>query len=462
MRLGKNLQAFGISVLLLSLVLPVRSAALPARSPLGGVSFVPTDPDFPIRDATGGSACEEMHPDVAYDEDNDQYLVVYDMDLYGTSDRDIYGVLVSADGHTVGTPFWIASTTNDETYPAVARNPYGNDYLVVWQEYPAAGGAADVWGRIVTPPTVGSRFLIAGATESQAFPDVAYATAPHYYLVVWEDWDSSLANPSNIRGHCVNNDGTLVGSAFTISTHAQAQYRPAVATNAFDYRWLVVWEDYWSSTDHDVRAQAVDPAGGTCHLDGSEIYITGEVGMASAPDVSWGRDDPYTLVYGQFLVTWAENNLVRGQRVDGETLAFSGSRITISDAPSNKYPPAVAWSNSESAWWVVWPDNRTFASGSARATLGGEPTFIFGERVGFDGSVSDSGVNERVSVNPPGYPPSNSQTEAAIAYGYWAESSLVAWQDSGHLLPAPPYLGIWGRIWGPSERVFLPLVLRSN
>ncbi len=450
MNAKRILQCAGITILLLLLALPAQSATL-ARPPSGRVQALPTDPDFPISDS---GIHEEMHPAVAYDEDTDQYLVVYDMDYGGATDRDIYGVMVSADGHTIGIPFWIAATGNDESYPAVARNPYGNDFLVVWHEYPQGGGTADVIGRIVTPPTVGSRIYIATATDNQVFPDVSYATAAHYYLVVWEDWDSSLPNPSNIRGRCVNNDGTLVGNAFTISSHDTAQYRPAVAGNGFDYRWLVAWEDSWSSTDHDIRAQAVDPAGGTCHLDGSEIYVAANVGMASPPDVAWARDEPYTLVYGQFLVTWAENNRVRGQRVDGQTLALNGSQIIISGAASNKYPPAVTWSNSDQAWWVVWPDNR------AAAPDGGEPTFIFGERVNFDGSVVGANFNERVSLDPPAYPPSNSQTEVEIAYSYGSESSLVAWQDSGHILPMPPYLGIWGRIWWPSDPMFLPMIRR--
>jgi hypothetical protein len=64
-------------------------------------AFIPTDSDKPIWEWLGVNASNEMHADIAYDEDHDRYLVVFDWDLNGTGDHDIIGVYVDAYGNTI-------------------------------------------------------------------------------------------------------------------------------------------------------------------------------------------------------------------------------------------------------------------------------------------------------------------------------------------------------------------------
>jgi hypothetical protein len=85
---------------------------------------------------------------------------------------------------------------------------------------------------------------------------------------------------------------------------------------------------------------------------------------------------------------------------------------------------------------------------------------INGQRVLSDGKVHHPGADERVSRDPQGYPPSQDQFAPAIAYSPHAGHALVVWQDTGHHDPDTDD-GIWGRLWVPTERVLLPLVIRT-
>ena len=88
-------------------------------------------------------------------------------------------------------------------------------------------------------------------------------------------------------------------------------------------------------------------------------------------------------------------------------------------------------------------------------------SYIGGQRVLPDGTVHGVTCDQRISVDPPAYPPSINQTFPAIAYDPSAAHALVVWSDQGHYDPdIDP--GIWGRLWVPLERVWLPLVLQAG
>jgi hypothetical protein len=82
---------------------------------------------------------------------------------------------------------------------------------------------------------------------------------------------------------------------------------------------------------------------------------------------------------------------------------------------------------------------------------------IYGQRVLPDGTAPKASTNQRVSLDPPSLPPSPYQELPAIAYQPSTGHALVVWQDGRHFADRGDY-GIWGRIWMPVDRVFLPLL----
>ncbi|MCU0308412.1 MAG: hypothetical protein MUE51_11715, partial [Thermoleophilia bacterium] len=88
----------------------------------------------------------------------------------------------------------------DGDYAAVAHNPRADQYLVVWEGTPDAGGR-EIWGRLVaadgTPIGAQLRISDMGPDGDPAFdandPAVAYNPRADEYLVVWEGDDDTGA-----------------------------------------------------------------------------------------------------------------------------------------------------------------------------------------------------------------------------------------------------------------------------
>ena len=79
------------------------------------------------------SATGEYHgsPAVAYSEVRDEYLVAWNYE-YAAGDFDILGSLISWNGSSIGTPFTINNDLDNQDEPDVAFNPNDDEYLVVY------------------------------------------------------------------------------------------------------------------------------------------------------------------------------------------------------------------------------------------------------------------------------------------------------------------------------------------
>ncbi len=94
-----------------------------------------------------GSLDNRGNPDVAYNAQRNQYLVVYDD--YPKVNENIYGKRLSATGIPIaGGEFAIADWPGDEIDPAVASCPATDQYLVAWHGIPTPGDG--VWARFVS------------------------------------------------------------------------------------------------------------------------------------------------------------------------------------------------------------------------------------------------------------------------------------------------------------------------
>ncbi len=386
-------------------------------------------PDFPVWEWVGVNACNESEPAVAYNAGLDEYLVAFVWDLDG--DTDIVAVRVSAGGNVIGSPFSVTSTFSNEITPAIARNPVDDEYLVVWQRWSSTTGF-DIYGRIISHTgTVGSEFDIAAYPGNQQSASVDYATGSARYLVVWEEADASIPTAPDIAGRCVSSAGALLGSPIAVAPYDGNQLQPAIAMSAFDYSAMVAWRNDGGSS-MDIAGRRVTTLG-DCGNDGPLIDVGSIPGSASGPAVAWGQTD---AGYGEFLVTWIENDVAWGRRVDGYTSTIVGPGITVSSAVGNKHLPAVAYASDRREWWVVWYDDRD------------GPDRIYGQFVLADGTLPFPGTDQRVSMDPGGLPPSELQVGPDLAFSPTTGSALVAWTDNGHYeVDDAGFYGVWGRHW---------------
>ena len=329
--------------------------------PIQPSGLIVTDPDRMIWDAIGINPGDDMYPDIAYNSQDDEYLVVFEWPDSGSGiGRDLVSIRVDASGQAALSPNGVAvSTAYTDTRPAVAYNPTNNTYLVVWERSPGNGGKDICRAVLNASGTIsGTEYIVAGWDGNQLFPDVAYSAVDDRYLVVWEDYYAYWTYEPNIYGAVLDEAGASVAFENVTGDVLGDQTLPSVAANTVSGSWLVTWQDSRNSgtTENDIYGQQMSVSGSTLSPSGPQVAIGTLSGWAGAPDVVWGQpssgDDA-------FLTVWAEDSVLYGQRVAADS-TLTGDPTTISDYESAKSVPAVAFDTVESEWWVVWADNRDY------------------------------------------------------------------------------------------------------
>jgi hypothetical protein len=286
-------------------------------------------------------------PDVAYNPVQDEYLIVYTFQV-SASDYDIWARLVKWNGDDLGNPRYAEfsiNTDNDKQWnPAVAYNSQNNEYLVVYENW-WAGGLRDIDARRVDRDgnALGGASgvnIATGAGQERVFPDVAYNAARNEYLVVYT---FGVGSSGDIYGKVASaNLGTL-SSEITICNDSYDQDFPAVAAGLDEY--LVVWEDgTWGTNDYDIYARRVSGDGVPQGDPGGFSIADATANLHVEPAVAYGN------VYG-YLVTWryasggTSGDDVYGRSVKpGQDVPW-GSQFVIDDGANSQRAPALACGN---------------------------------------------------------------------------------------------------------------------
>ncbi|UCF80588.1 MAG: hypothetical protein JSV08_08795 [Acidobacteriota bacterium] len=311
---------------------------------------------------------------------------------------DIYGVRVSSAGAVLD-PSGIAISTaaNGQYEPSVASN--GTDYFLAWSDY-RSGTDYDIYGaRVASDGTVldPAGVAVSTAADWQLYPSVASNGTD--YFVAWQDQRSGA--DWDIYGARVTAGGSVLEpSGIAISTQADNQLDPAVASDGVDY--LVVWEDIRNSatTGWDIYGARVQASDGLL-LDGPPD--TGGIAIAT---LSGGTNPSVASNGTDYFVVWPG---VKGTRVTSAGIVLDPSGIDISTAPGSQVVPSIASNGTD--YFVAWEDTRSGSLGSLD---------IFGTRVTESGTVLDpSGILIFVDVNVQFYP---SVASNGVDY-------FVAWED---------------------------------
>jgi hypothetical protein len=200
-------------------------------------------------------------PDVAYNLNRNEYLVVYTRDAsggIGSGQLDIYGRRVTGGGVKLA-EHPIDDSPSDQYTPAVAayRLDTGTPYLVVYSDEFFHAPQPDVGGMFVNGDglIVGYKFIANSSGIDQKFPDVASSDQLGGYTVVWQryfsDWD--------VWGRRISHDGVMQ-DAFSISVYGDFvivgfhETEPAVAGGSPVA--LAAWQgDGWGSGTRDIAGR---------------------------------------------------------------------------------------------------------------------------------------------------------------------------------------------------------------
>lgn len=300
---------------------------------------------------------QEVHPALAYNSQWQEYLVVFWNDRPGNDD--IRAERVSRNGALLGGRWIAAGSGAERRHPDVAYNPQRNDYLIVWAEEVGAYSfiRTQRFTADLQPLPEGVQTLVAGVigVYTSANPAVAYAFTDDKYLVVWEvEVNTPLAPPaSSIAGHLVNGDGVKDGGSFNISLDSGGAPRrnPDVAYNRSANRHLVVWQQAAGAL-WDIHGQQVYGSGG---LHQGDITIAYYVVSSMAPAVA---AIPTTPTNDKFVVVWELQYAPNDRDIQGRPVQEDGTPGAVFwvawESGIDESSPAIAGSEESLRYFVAW------------------------------------------------------------------------------------------------------------
>ena len=442
--------------------------------------------DFRISDMgpDGETFYDARSPSVAYDPDNNEYLVVWegddDQNNLVNGEEEIFGQRINASsGIEIGiNDFRLSdmgsdgSTHFDATRPAVVFGTVGIGYLVTWQGDQDTLGLADdefeIYGQRVEAGSgdeIGindfriSDMGVDGDIDFDAGnPAVAFNSINDEYLVVWEGDD-------NI-GTLVDGEAEIFGQRIDAATGDELginDFRisdmgpdsdpsfdavdPAVAFNNINNEYLVVWsgEDGPVIGEFEIYCQRLN--GVTGSEVGANDFRISDMGPdgydtydAKAPAVIYNSQN------NNYLVVWSGDDN-SGTLVDGESEIFgqrldaaTGTEIGVNDfrisdmGPDgdnlfDALSPAVAYDYTNNEYVVVWE-----GEDNTGALVEGEFE-IFGQRL--DGITgSELGIND-FRISDMGIEGNNiyDATDPALAYNNLDNQYLVVWEGDDDTAP---------------------------
>ncbi|MBU0495856.1 MAG: hypothetical protein KKA73_25090 [Chloroflexi bacterium] len=333
----------------LMLVLLAVPAIVNAGAPVGST--------FVVRAASTEPA---KQPAIAYNSEWQEYLVVFWNDRPGCDD--IRAERVSRTGQVLGGRWIAAGCPNEHRYPDVAYNTQRNEYLIVWAE--ESGGYSYVRTQRFTadlqPMTEGQQTLIVGpfSTYTSINPAVAYSSNSDKYLVVWE-LEVIPPTPAavSIAGHAVGGNGIKdPAGSFNVSLDPGGQPRrlPDVAYNRHANGFLVVWQQWNGTSVWDVYGQLVN-GNGTLPPTPLPIQVAWYVQSSMAPAVA---AIPTTPTAYKYLVVWAAEVSPGNWDIYGKLVEENGTphpnHFAIATDPAAESNPAVAGTEYGHQYLVTW------------------------------------------------------------------------------------------------------------
>jgi hypothetical protein len=431
---------------------------------------------------------DALNPAVAYNSQNNQYLVVWSGSDDIIGEYEIWGQRVNAaTGAQIGTDFQISfvGTADDPAIdaedPAVAYNSATNEYLVVWSADHYADGDFEIWGRRINAATGGllgsmMRISVMGPGVDPDYdalnPAVAYNSTENQFLVVWEADDDTaplVNNEFEIWGRRLSASGEWLDADIVRLSEmgglGDANYdaqTPSVAYNTLNNEYMLVWSGDKSAYDavndeFEIWGQRLNASLGKMGAAGFRIS---DVGTNADPD----RDayDPsiaYSSGNNQYLVVWEgddyDDNMydVLGQRLEANGIATGSNDFylsSVSGGTNSNYDalnPAVTYDRVNHEYLVVWQDD----------VLNVGEFEIWGQRISAsDGS--QSGYNTRMSdMGPDGDASYIAQTPALAYSGVSNNQFLIVWSGDNSI---DGEFDIWGQRWTNGYKINLPLVIR--
>lgn len=215
------------------------------------------------------TASDDERPDVAWDETNGVFAVVWER-VFSGSDSDVYARYFSGEtGAPIANSQQSVDTTNEDWRdPSVAEASATDTFLFVAER--GAQGSQSIWGRVreADSNVSGNQFQISNLTGYHIHPVAGGGRTPNLpsgrFLVVWERVRPGAGDDRDIWGQILSGDGGLIGDHVPIESSINTDDRnPAISKTkgAESNPWTVVWQRNQNANDADILGARVDADG---------------------------------------------------------------------------------------------------------------------------------------------------------------------------------------------------------
>ena len=292
------------------------------------------------------------HPEAAYNINEEEFLVIWDL-RFSSTDHDIYARRVTSVGAVVGSEIAVDLSGSDDSLPDLAYDPESEEYLAVWERYNV--DQSEIYGLRLdaSGAPLGSGFYIADDSIDESGAAVAYNATSGEFLVVWHV--QSAADNYDIYGQRVSSGGGLSGGVIQISSAAGNQMHPQLAYNSDADQFLVVWQD--ERVDGDIYGQRVNGAGG---LVGGNFAIADQGAIPPhSPQVAFQPNQVEYMVAWSMNVARRGCQCLPAARAARMAPCPKGERL-VSGLSSFEERPSIAAGGGLS-YLLAWQDDRDIA-----------------------------------------------------------------------------------------------------
>ena len=396
-------------------------------------------------------------PFVAYNNQDNEYLVVWPGLDEGRSGVEIYGQRIdAATGEEVGTNDFQISQISSGDNPDirafgvdVVYNPSSNEFLVIWVGTTIIDDSVvpRLYGQRIDAATgaeVGENdFLIGEASNvTGPRPVVAYNSVANEYLVAWAGRISTDPEAELIGQRLKARGAPVTGDIFTISTMILSEID--IAFNDTDEEYLVVWDGTDPDIGEEIYGQRLDSSGMEIGEDDFRIS-----NIQVFPDLAFFVDSPAVVYNGtaqEYMVVWSGglddiigiNFEIYGQRLSADGMELGEDDLLISTTGSVTRPsayvatfPALSYNSRNNEYLVTWEvDNFSIE-------MEDEEYEIFGQRL--DGTTAaEIGIDDfRISDMGPEEDEAYNAFFPSVVYNDLNDEYLVVWSgddDTGDLV----------------------------
>ena len=296
----------------------------------------------------------------------------------------------------------------DQTAPAIAFNPASGTYLVAYQDWLATYTKIVVRQVQADGTPSAPVYLVSGEQLNAMAPDLAYNSSNGEYLVVWEQ--EYNATDHDIYARRIAADGNPAVGIITVSYANEFESTPVVAYNETLNEYMVAWvyrADMGGGTYQErVAEQRLSAAGALIE---SRDVIGYSSGNAKSPDLSYSPTSQY------YLLVWSGQDAGGDYDVVGQRVLYNG--VTVGDQillamwENNQLRPRLAYNPERDEFLAVWTDYHWDLINS----------LIYGQRLQPNGTMIGG------AVVPPGQSANGNQnpdvTFQPSAHGY-----LLTWE----------------------------------